>query len=122
MKDVMSRALMAHAAIKSKLIAAILEPGNMASAEMRSDRTCEFGLWLYGAGEAEHAGRPEFEALKTTHRRFHHAAAKALCECQAGRKDVAEHSIQAGAFNDLSREMQDRLIQMKAVLQCMAVD
>ncbi len=120
MKSVMSRALMAHASIKAKLAAAIRDPGSVPMAEVRSDRTCEFGQWLYGEGDV-YAGRPEFEALKAAHLRFHDAAYIALRDSSAGRWDLAERSITNGLFEACSCEMRGRLLAMKAMLQCDSV-
>ena len=121
MKDVMERALTVHATIKARLAAASRTPGTMSATEVLSDRTCEFGTWLYGPGQA-FAGTVEFDLLKTTHRRFHKAAAAALCECEAGRREAAEHSITAGEFDACSSEMKQRLMAMKSVLRAEAVD
>ena len=114
MSEVIDRALMAHAQIKKRLCEAIRSPGSIDLNEIRSDRTCAFGLWIYGRESIRQSGLPQFKALKELHAQFHETAYQAALAVEGGRAAEAERSIAAGDFEMASRAMTQALVEMKA--------
>ena len=115
--DPIEQALSLHAKIKHRLKAAVLEPNGIDPQSIRTDRTCEFGVWIYGPEGIRHAALPEFKALKDTHKRFHESAYIAMCLCCIGKRAEAEASVTTGEFEQLSKEMIVRLLAMQAALR-----
>ena len=126
--DVIEDALAIHARISAGLKVAIRAPQGVDPSTIRTDRTCEFGVWIYGAEGMRHSALPEYQSLKDVHKRFHQAAYVALCLCRTGKRADAEHSITEGEFQQLSQDMIARLLALKRALrapamarQCVAV-
>ncbi len=115
--DVIIEALEVHKRINDRLKLAIRNPKDVDPSSIKTDRLCEFGVWIYGAGGARYGGSMEFKALRHTHQAFHHAAYHALCQCKVGKREEAELSIASGGFNRLSEEMIVRLLAMQKVVE-----
>ncbi len=49
----------------------------------RDDR-CELGRWIHGEGGATMSAKPEFQAMKRIHARFHQVAGEVLLKSKAG--------------------------------------
>lgn len=115
--DVMSEALEVHKRINERLKAAIRNPKDVDPSSIKTDRLCEFGVWIYGAGGVRYGASAEFRALQRTHQLFHREAYLALCQCKVGKRDEAELSIASGGFSLLSEEMIIRLLAMRRVVE-----
>lgn len=48
------------------------------------DGLCELGKWIHGEGEQTMSHKPEFQAMKRTHARFHTIAAEVLRKSKEG--------------------------------------
>ncbi len=105
---------MAHAQIKRRLCEAIRNPGLIDLGEIRCDRTCAFGQWIYGPDSARQSDLPQFKALKRIHAAFHEAAYQAASAVEHGRVTQAETSIHSGDFELASRAMTQSLMDLKA--------
>ncbi len=119
--DVIEDALAIHARISAGLRAAIRAPQGVDPSSIQTDRTCEFGVWIYGAEGVRHSILPEYQALKDVHKRFHQAAYMALCLCRTGKRADAEHSITDGEFQQLSQGMITQLLALKQALRAPAM-
>ncbi|MEI8348177.1 MAG: CZB domain-containing protein, partial [Pseudomonadota bacterium] len=52
---------------------------DISTANVKSDRNCEFGKWLYGElQQQQHKGTPLFKEIKEIHAKFHNMAALIL--------------------------------------------
>jgi hypothetical protein len=117
MPDVIEKALATHEVIKQSMKRAIRNADRLDPDGLRSDHTCAFGEWIYKGNGRVHQGRPEFEAMKLSHRRFHEAAYVAACLCRTGDRAAAEKSIENGPFEDCAADLRQRLITLKAVIR-----
>lgn len=71
-------AIAAHAQWKIKLAGYLKNPDNSVSYDqLAADNRCELGKWIYAEGAA-YQGTPEYEAVRSTHAKFHKAAAAVL--------------------------------------------
>ena len=114
MASILDRAFIAHASIKARLKASILHPEGVAPETLRTDRTCEFGLWIYGEGQTTHGQRTDFRELIEVHKAFHEAAYQALLLSAAGQHAEATHAIESGEFERRSQEMKGCLLRLKS--------
>ena len=117
MPDVIDKALIIHSVIKKRLCEAINDPSSANPENVRSDRTCAFGLWIYGPDGMRQSWRPEFMTLKIIHQSFHEATYQAMLATQDGRLAEAQESIKTGDFELCSREMVRALIELKLARQ-----
>jgi hypothetical protein len=116
MPDVIDKALATHGIIKQSMKKCIRNPSGEPD-KLRDDHICAFGKWIYGAQGKVHRGRPEFEAMKISHRRFHESAYSAACLCRTGDKESAERSMLNGEFEQCAADLRQRLITLKAAIR-----
>ena len=109
----LNRAMMAHATIKRRMKRGILRLECVDAETIKSDRTCEFGVWLYGDGIPELGHLPEFTRLRTVHKAFHDAAYKALRLADIGQAKEARNVVDTGEFELRSRDMTTAITMLK---------
>jgi len=109
------RAASAHARWLVRLRSAILAGGSeFQPDDVRDDRSCDFGRWLYGAFPPRPRGAASFEEIRTVHARFHQRAAEILALALAGRKREAAAAMDSqGDFMQLSGTLLLRLKELK---------
>ncbi len=116
MDEIIDKALWNHAKITLRLRSAILAPEGVDEERIKSDRTCEFGVWLFGPG-LQYCGSSEYQQLKSVHKRLHEAAFAAFCHSRNGKSDIAKASIEDGDFKLRSDDMRDALLKMRRLVE-----
>lgn len=76
------------------------------------DDQCTLGRWLASEGELHYGGRPEFERIRATHARFHHAAGEVLATAQQGNRQAALQMLDSGAYPQASDEVAEALVAL----------
>jgi methyl-accepting chemotaxis protein/methyl-accepting chemotaxis protein-1 (serine sensor receptor) len=110
-------AIGAHGLWKSRIREAILSGSSDVPLQVvRDDRACAFGKWLHGNEvDATLRQSESFGKCKELHRRFHQLAGDAMALALDGKKDRAEHLIEAGGdFGTVSTDLTRLLRECRA--------
>lgn len=110
-------AIKAHSDWKLKLKAYLRNPDKtLRGAEVCLDNRCELGKWIHGTG-AKHAALTEFKELKTSHARFHKAAAAIVDKANAGEKVSDDTSLGSKSeFSEVSQQVVSNIMALKRSL------
>lgn len=99
-------AVAAHANWKLKI--SLLREGRLQEPldprKIQRDDVCDLGKWIHGEG-VRHAQRPEFQALRDAHSRFHIYTASLVEKLQSGNR-IPESELSLGSdYGKLSAEV-----------------
>ena len=84
---------------------------------IRRDDRCRIGEWIHGEGR-KFDGRPEFEALREAHARFHTCAASAVALARDGnRREALERLDDGGSCGLLSHRLLEAFCDFYSVLR-----
>jgi methyl-accepting chemotaxis protein len=112
------RALAAHGSWKSHLKEAVRTGRSTRNAaEAGTDNACEFGKWFYGLPPAERDTQNGRD-VRALHAEFHRIAGAVLELALAGRREEAEHLLEAGGeFAQVTAKLTFALIGWKSRLE-----
>ncbi len=106
-------AIRAHREWKKRFLVAMASRQPMNVAEIRSDRCCKFGKWLYGELSSRFAGLPDYTACVDAHARFHVEAGKVAELVNEGRIHDANQMLgHDTAYGKASEELSVRVVAL----------
>ena len=110
-------AVVAHARWKGHLHQAIDTGSSDFRAEVvKQDNQCDFGKWLYGAGETSFPAAANYEEIRTLHAEFHREAAAVLALALAGRGKEAQAAMEVGSgFGKVSAHLVTTLTRARSL-------
>ena len=112
-----NEAIKAHSSWKINLLRYISEPdGSIKVNDVRSDKLCRLGAWLYESQE-QFKDLPEFSEVIATHKKFHNCAANIVAKADSGEGQTEEVTFgHDSEYNDLSNALVKQLVRLEIIV------
>lgn len=106
-----------HTEWKFNFREAIVLRASVDVASIQKDDCCDLGQWLSGEGRLRHAGKPDFEALISKHKKFHEEAGFVAATINAKQFGLAVKMIAPGtSFAKTSDEVEACIDRLKGLM------
>lgn len=109
----LDQAIGAHSQWKIKLLTAVNGGEVPDQAKCCVDNQCDLGKWIYNEGQKAHGARPEFIALRETHKKFHGTVGEVIDLVSQKKVADAKKNILEGAFYQRSKDVVKAISDLK---------